>query len=170
MTLLEVLLALALLSALTVASVSWSTSAARASAVHGSRASWQSGAAQVFEQIDRMLIAEDHSLLRNGRDRWRVATENGDLLIRTRTVVAADDAVKVGTATRFALRDRVLTIESLDETDAVMSTRPLLGELSSFSATSEQLESHDYLMTVRCVHESGRTLEHSWLLAREDVR
>jgi|GEM_PF-1946830 len=170
MTLVEVLLALALLSALTVASVSWTTSAVRASALHGSRASWEAGAAHVLDLLDGMLLAEDHRLRRNGHDRWRIATENGDLLLRTRTVVVADGLTEVSTTARLSLRDRVLTIEYLDEADAVLTVRPLLGELGSFATELEELETREYVMTVRLTHENGRVVSRVWRLRREDVR
>lgn len=170
MTLGEVLFALALLSALTVASVSWTTSTVRASALHGSRASWEAGAAHILDLIDGMLLAEDHGLRRNGHDRWRIATENGDLLLRTRTGVVADGLTEVSTTARLSLRDRVLTIEYLDEADAVLTVRPMLGELGSFAAEFEELETREYAMTVRLTHENGRVLTRAWRLAREDVR
>lgn len=170
MTLIEVLLALALLSALTVASVSWTTSAVRAAALHGSRASWETGAGHVLDLIEGMLLVEDHRLRRNGHDRWRIATENRDLLLRSRTVVVADGRTGVSTTARLSLRDRVLTIEYLDETDAVLSVRPLLGELGLFVAEFQELDTREYVMTVRLTHENGRDLARAWRLRREDVR
>ncbi|QKK07543.1 MAG: prepilin-type N-terminal cleavage/methylation domain-containing protein [Planctomycetota bacterium] len=170
MTLVELLLALALLSALTVASVSWTTSTVRASALHGSRAVWEAGASHILDLIGGMLLLEDHQLRQNDRDRWRIATENGDLLLRARTVVVADGPTRVSTTARLSLRDRVLTIEYLDEADAVLSVRPLLGELSSFAAEFEELETREYVMTVRLTHQNGRVLSRVWRLTREDVR
>lgn len=170
MTLVEVLLALALLSVLTAASVSWTTSTVRASALHGSRASWEAGATHILDLIGGMLLVEDHQLRRNDRDRWRIATENGGLLLRARTVVVADGPTRVSTTARLSLQDRVLTIEYLDEADAVLSVRPLLGELGLFVAEFEELESREYVMTVRLTHENGRVLARAWRLGREDVR
>ncbi|QKK07501.1 MAG: prepilin-type N-terminal cleavage/methylation domain-containing protein [Planctomycetota bacterium] len=170
MTLVEVLLALALLSALTVASVSWTTSTVRASALHGSRASWEAGATHILDLIDNMLLVDDHRLRRNGHDRWRIATENGDLLLRTRTVVVADGRTEVCSTDRLTLRDRVLTIEYLDQADAVLTVRPLLGELGSFAVEFEEQETREYVMTIRLIHENGRVLARAWRLAREDVR
>lgn len=170
MTLVEVLLALALLSALTVASVSWTTSTVRASAVHGSHASWDSGAARVLEQIDRMLLIEGQHLRESGRDRWRIAAENGGLLVRTRATIAAIGSVRVCATARLLIEGRVLTIEYLDGAGAVLATRPLLGEVRALAAEFEPLEDPDHRVTVRLTHRDGRIVERTWQMAQEDVR
>lgn len=170
MTLVELLLALALLSALTVASVSWTTSTVRASALHGSRASWESGAARVLEQIDRMLLVEDQYLRESGRDRWRIAVENGGLLVRTRATVSAGGSVRVCATARLLIEGRVLTIEYLDGAGIVLATRPLLGEVRALAAEFEPLEDLGHRVAVRLTHQDGGIVERTWRVAREDVR
>ncbi|MFG0259457.1 MAG: prepilin-type N-terminal cleavage/methylation domain-containing protein [Phycisphaerales bacterium JB041] len=170
MTLIEVLASLALLSALAVASVSWTTSIVRTAASHGSRASWETGATQVIDLIDRMLLAEDHRLLRGTGDRWLIAAGGDRLLLRTRAVTDSRGRTEIAAAAELRLEGGTLTVAFLNLSGTVLSTRPLLGELGDFAVGSEQSQDKGPRLTVRLIHTSGHTVARTWRPDREVQR
>lgn len=170
MTLIEVLMSLALLSALMLTCVSWTSSMVRSSALHGSQASWNSGAERALDLVDQLLMTEDHQLNSSNRDRWRLVAENGDLLIRSRALVRTNDDAQVCVSAKLLIQGQQLLIEYLDDANQVASTRPLLDELGSVTTELELLEDRTYRLIVRLVHEHGRVCERTWRVAKDDVR
>lgn len=87
MTLLETVLALALLGGLAVASVAWTTSAVSSSRRLGDRANWESAAQATLRLIERDLATGDapaRTTDRSGRPTW-LQTDKDSLRIRVRT-------------------------------------------------------------------------------------
>lgn len=167
MTMVELLLALALLSGLTIACVGWTTAMTRAAA-RGDGA-WAIGAERTLALVDEMLRTEDVGL-RDRRNR-RVETGAGSVLLRGRRVVedAAGRTVAAG-ALRLEAEAGILRADSLDEQGAVAVSRPLLDGVDEFVVRSEELEDRRVLVTVRLVPRVGAPVERRWRLAEEDVR
>jgi len=168
MTMVELLLALALLSGLTVACVSWTTATSRVLAVEGGRAAWRSAAERALDLVDEALDGEDVTL--RGRERWRVAVEDGSIIVRTREAVTAGDGhATVCTAVRLRAAGGALHADWLDDKGLVVA-RPLLGEVAAFEVDAQELENRRVLLTLRLVHGAGAAVERQRRLAREDWR
>ncbi|MBK7406245.1 MAG: hypothetical protein IPJ41_16975 [Phycisphaerales bacterium] len=167
MTMVELLLALALLSGLTIACVGWTTAMTRAAAMGDG--AWGVGAERTLSLVDEVLRTEDTGLA-EGRDR-RVEIGAGSILLRGRRVVAdAAGRPVVSCALRLETRDGGLRAHWLDGSGMVAESRPLLDGVEAFEARKEDLEDGRVLLTLRLVARSGAPVERRWRLAREEVR
>jgi len=169
MTMVELLLALALLSGLMLACVSWTTAASRALATEGGRASWRAAAERAVELVDETLAVEDAGLRARGDRGPRVALGDMSIDVRTRAAVMADRPA-VAAAMRLRLTDGVLRADWLDAEGRVLASRPLLGEVAALEVDTQELEDRRVLLTLRLVHSAGASVERAWHLSREDIR
>lgn len=172
MTMVELLLALALLSGLALACVSWTTAASRALATEGGRVSWRVAAERSLDLIDEAFAVEDVSL-RTGGGRGdhgrRVEISDGSIIVRTRAAVSGDPPA-VAAAMRLRVTDGVLRAGWLDDEARELASRPLLGEVAALEVDTQELEGRRVLLTLRLVHGAGASVERAWRLAREDLR
>ena len=169
MTILELLLALALLSGLTLACVSWTTGSARALHQQGGDARWRTGAERALQLIDDAIRTEP--LPGTRRERWRIATTPDTVRIRTRTITEADTGI--GTAcgmVRIRLHAEQLQLAYLDSDERPIAARPLLGATMSIQTDTTPTEDNDYEFTVRLRSTRGTVLERSWRITREQLR
>jgi Tfp pilus assembly protein PilE len=178
MTILELLLALALLSGLTIACVSWTTAATRALTDQGGDAAWTQGAQATLAFIDDAIATEDRSGGR-ARETWRVAVEGQRLTLRSRQVVATDSGTPALAETvELSAESGSLVATYRDAGGRRLAQRPLLGgalggELvgaPSLGITVTELEGAraQVLVTLR----GGRTghAERAWTLERGELR
>ena len=172
MTLVELLLAFALLSGLTLACVAWTTAAARALATEGGRVSWRAAAERSVELVNEALAIEDAGLHTGGgrEDLWRrVEIGDGTILVRTRVTVSSDRPA-VAAAMRLRVTNGVLRAEWLDDEEREIVSRPLLGEVAAVTVDSHELEDGRVVLTVRLVHTAGASVQRAWRLSQEDAR
>lgn len=169
MTILELLLALVLLSGLTIACVSWTTGSARALHQQGGDARWRAGAENALQLIDDALRTEP--LPGDRRERWRIATTPDALQIRTRAVAGAGTGeVTACGMMRIRLHDEKLQLVYLDTDERPIAARPLLGATKSILSDTTPTEDNDYELTVRLRSTRGGVLERSWRITREQLR
>lgn len=172
MTMVELLLALALLSGLALACVSWTAAASRSLATEGGRASWRAAAERSLNLVDEAFAVEDTSLRTGGGrgDRGRrVEIGDGSIAVRTRAAVPGDRPA-VAAAMRLRATDGVLRADWLDDEGRELASRPLLGEVAVLEVDTQELEDRRVLLTLRLVHEADGLIERTWRLSREDVR
>lgn len=172
MTMFELLLALALLSGLALACVSWTTAASRALATEGGRASWRVAAERSLDLVDDAFAVEDVGLRTGGgrRERGpRVEIGDGWVTVGTRATVPGDKPA-VAVAVRLRVTDGVLRADWLDDEGRELASRPLLGEVAALEVDTQELEDRRVLLTLRLVHDAGASVERAWRLSREDLR
>ncbi|MCC7389844.1 MAG: hypothetical protein IT431_13875 [Phycisphaerales bacterium] len=182
MTILELLLALALLSGLTIACVSWTTAATRALSDQGGSAAWTQGARATLAFIDDAIATEDRSGGR-ARETWRVAVEGQRLTLRSRQVVATDSGTPALAETvELSAESGSLVATYRDAGGRRLAQRPLLGGVLggalggelvgvlSLDITVTELEGARarVLVTLRD-GRSGRA-ERAWTLERGELR
>ncbi|MDQ7012452.1 MAG: prepilin-type N-terminal cleavage/methylation domain-containing protein [Planctomycetota bacterium] len=175
MTMVELLLALALLSALMVAGVSWTTMSTRTLAEYGTSSTWSVAAEQALGWIDEALVTEDSSTTRSRRERWRISTEDGSLTLRTRhihTPFVGEGAQHpvLCPLVNIVVRDDRLHATFFDVESRVVAERLLLGGLRSMDIVTTELEQRSVLVTVRLVSVRGASVARSWQLRREEIR
>jgi len=171
MTIVELLLALALLSGLVFASVSWTTATARTHAVEGGRASWEAGAARALDVLDDAVFVEDRRLQGNGRERWRVDATADSISVRTRELVTAPNGtLLVSSRLRVLVTRGNLYAVYLDDNDRELLTRPLLGETESLEVSIIELDRRELEITVTLLGVHGASAVRSWRLPKEAVR
>jgi len=172
MTMVELLLALALLSGLALACVSWTTAASRALASEGGRASWRVAAERSLDLVDEAFAVDD-ARLRTGGGRGergpRVEIGDGWITAGSRAAVPGDKPA-VAVAMRLRVADSVLRADWLDEEGREIAARPLLGDVAALEVDTHELEDRRVLLTLRLVHHASAPAERSWRLSREDVR
>ncbi len=160
MTILELLLALALLGALCSLLTSWLVTVSRLSAEHGPRLEWRSAAMRVLDGIgDDLACGDFEAAARNAKAKPRVEVlEPARLRIRTRSTLtqSPDNAGSGIHEYRF---DR--TAETLAVT--ITSTRRLTSEtdrqlLGSVADWRIQLDEQQHILTVMLVSRHGDTL------------
>lgn len=172
MTIVELLLALALLSGLALACVSWTTAASRTLATEGGRASWHAAAERSLDLVDEAFAVEDARLRTDGSrgdHSRRVEIRDSWITVGTRAAIPGDKPA-VAAAMRLRVADGVLRADWLDEEGRELASRPLLGEVAALQADTQELEDRRVLLTLRLVHHAGALAERTWRLSREDVR
>jgi prepilin-type N-terminal cleavage/methylation domain-containing protein len=172
MTMVELLLALALLSGLALACVSWTAAASRSLATEGGRASWRAAAERSLNLVDEAFAVEDVRLRTGGGRRARgprVEIGNGRLTVGTRAAVQGDKPAAAA-AMRMRVADGVLHADWLDDEGRELASRPLLGEVAALEVDTEELEDRRVLLTIRLVHDADASVERAWRLSREDLR
>lgn len=163
MTMIELLLALALLAGLTLACVSWTSMSSRVLASEGGRASWRAAAERSLDAFDRALTIEDRALDGRARERWRVRIDGGSITAKTRSVILGlGGEVAVSGAVRLRVVNGVLNAEYLDEHGRTALSRALVGEVGSLDLVVQEQEGRTARVTVRLVHLAGETVERSW--------
>ncbi|MFG0243493.1 MAG: prepilin-type N-terminal cleavage/methylation domain-containing protein [Phycisphaerales bacterium JB054] len=172
MTMVELLLALALLSGLALACVSWTTAASRALATEGGRASWHAAAERSLDLVDEAFVVEDVRLRTGGGRRVRgprVEMGDGWITVGTRAAVPGDKPL-VAAAIQLRVADGVLRADWLDHEGRELASRPLLGEVAALEVDTQELEDRRVLLTLRLMHGAGASVERAWRLPREDLR
>ncbi|MFG0243481.1 MAG: prepilin-type N-terminal cleavage/methylation domain-containing protein [Phycisphaerales bacterium JB054] len=172
MTMVELLLALALLSGLALACVSWTATASRALATEGGRASWRAAAERSLDLVDGAFAVEDVGLRTGGgrRERGpRVEIGDGWITVGTRAAVPGDKPL-VAVAIQLRVADGVLRAAWLDHEGRELASRPLLGDITALDVASQELEDRRVLLTLRLVHRAGASVERTWRLPRGDLR
>lgn len=169
MTMVELLLALALLSGLALACVSWTTAASRALTTEGGRISWRVAAERSLDFVDEAFAVEDVRLRMHGGRGRRVEIGDGSITVGTRDAVPGDEPA-VAVAIRLRVADGVLRADWLDEEGSALTTRPLIGEVAALEVDTQELEDRRVLLTLRFVHHARGSVERVWRLSREDVR
>lgn len=170
LTLVETLLALALVSALMVACVSWATTLARAQSAEGGPISWRAAAERTLDVVDRAITVDD-AAPPGGSGHWRVACEPGVLTLRTRAVLDGDDGRPLVCDTaRVTCTDDTLRIAYAGGDGPGIAPRPMLGEVSVFDVSAVEIDERTIGLRVRLAHSSGETVERSWRFRKGDVR
>ncbi len=172
MTMVELLLALALLSGLALACVSWTTAAARALATEGGRASWRAAAERSLDLVDEAFAVEDVRM-RSGEGRRecgpRVESGDGSITVGTRAAVSGVRPA-VAASMRLHVTGGVLRADWLDGEGRALASRPLLDEVAALEVDTQELEDRRVLLTLRLVHNAVASVERAWRLSREDLR
>lgn len=162
MTMVELLLALALLSALALACVTWTSTTARVLASEGGRVSWRAAAERSLDLLEHALAVEDRSLAATRK----VRVESRSITVRTRAAVAgAGGEPALCSAVRLRADHGVLRADYLDANEQTALARPLLGEVGSLEVRAADLGGGGTLLTVRIMHEAGDEAERSWRFA-----
>jgi len=172
MTMVELLLALALLSGLALACVSWTTAASRALAIEGGRASWRVAAERSLDLVDEAFAVEDARLRTGGgrrERRPRVEIGDGSITVGTRAAIPGDEPA-VAIAVRMRVANDVLRANWLDDEGTELASRPLLGDVAALEVDTQESEDRRVLLTLRLVHPAGASVEREWRLPREDLR
>jgi len=161
MTLVELLLALALLSSLMIMCLSWTTTATRVLGAEGGASAWRAAAERSLDLLQHFLLVEDASLHPRGSSRVDASSESVD--VRTRRVVRGETgAFTVCSTARFRVERRTLVLELLDEERSV-STRALLGTVARFEV---RVVDSDDTKTVSALveNDTGEWVERAWSL------
>lgn len=171
MTMVELLLALALLSGLALACVSWTTTASRALATEGGRASWRAAAERSLDLVDEAFAVEDARLSTGGQSGRgpRVETGDGWITVGTRATVPGDEPA-IAIAVRMRVANGVLQAEWLDDEGTELASRPLLGDVAALEVDTQELEGRRVLLILQLVHHAGASVEREWRLPRENLR
>ncbi len=163
LTMLELLLALSLLSAILLATASWTQVAARASADATYPVRWQAAAEAVFQLIHDDLVTGDFPDTQRGRSiqNARVAVVNGALRIRTRAVGHTGDVT--GRAIHRYAFDALSRQLRLDQRTATggRSSRPLLDRVQEWQCLVDEEQN---LLTVTITSTEESVIARSYLL------
>lgn len=156
MTLVELLVALGLLSVVALGVSSWIATTARAQLTVGERVRFETAARVVLERIYENVVCGDYP---PDQERERVVIEHESLVIETRLV--GDD--NGGQATRtYSHNERAGTIDVRITSAQGTQTRSLLGDVASFVCAIESGEGsdvqHDRVLTITITSRSGRHL------------
>lgn len=170
MTLLEVLLALALLAGVALACFSWSGFAARVVAERGGQAAWRRGAEGALGYVGDLLAAEWDPGGRE-RDRWRVAVGRDRLTVRGAGVVVGTSggAVRCDSVV-LSVIDGTLFAGYRDRAGAALGRRPLLGRVSGLGVAVDETGADRVGVVVTIHGPLGEAAERTWVLAGEEVR
>ncbi len=170
MTILELLLALALLSGLAIACISWTTAATRALTDQGGNAAWTQGAQATLAYIDDAIATEDRSTGRT-RETWRVAAGPQRLTLRSRQVVATDSGAPVLAETvELSAVGGSLVATYRDAEGRKLAQRPLLGQVPSLHVTVTETDSTRSQVLVTLHGQQGGHAERAWTLERGELR
>lgn len=152
MTLVELLVALGLLSVVALGASSWIATTAQAQRTVGERVRFETAAQAVLERIYEDAMSGD---VQPDEERERVVIENESLVIQTRLVG--------GQTTRtysYNERDETVTVQITSAQRTRM--RSLLGDVASFECAIESSDhsdnGNDRVLTVTITSRSGRQL------------
>lgn len=142
LTLLELLLSLALLSSVTLASVGWTTTSVDASREIDARARWETAARATLEIIAQDLAAGDRSRRRIDGERnptW-ITSEGSSLAVVVRAAPFSEDVLAIYTLNQGASQ---LSRSQPSQSRTSENDRLLLGDVAAFEAhlTPASLES-----------------------------
>ncbi|MCC6910309.1 MAG: prepilin-type N-terminal cleavage/methylation domain-containing protein [Phycisphaerales bacterium] len=160
MTILELLLALALLGVLCSLLTSWLVTVARLSAERGPRLEWRSAAMRVLDGIgDDLACGDFEATARNAKLRPRVeAQEPARLRIRTRST-STQSPDNAGPGIHEYRFDRTAQSLAVAITSTARSTSPVNRQLLSGVADWQvQLDEEDRVLSVTIVSRHGDTL------------
>lgn len=174
MTILELLLALALLSGLAIACISWATAATRALTDQGGDAAWTQGARATLAYLDDAIATEDRS---GGRARatWRAAAEAHRLTLRSRQVVATDSgAPALAETVELSADAGSLVATYRDAEGRKLAQRPLLGGvlvgMPGLDITVTEIDRTRSRVLVTLRGERGGRAERAWTFERGELR
>ncbi len=159
MTILELLLALALLGVLCALLTSWLVTVSRLSAEHGPRMEWRSAAARVLDGIADDLTCADFEIAdRRLKILPRVEVlEPSRLRIRTRSTTTQPPG-NPGPATHEFRFDRIAETVSVTITSTSRSTSPEVRRLlSSVADWQVELDEEQRVLSVTIVSHQGDT-------------
>lgn len=170
MTILELLLALALLGGLTIACVAWTTTATRSLTEQGGSAAWRRGAEASLDYLGDLIAASDARDTRS-RDPWRVRTESARLTVHTRQVVAREPDTPVpAESVELALSGTSLVAIYRDSDGRELARRPLLGQVTGLEIAVTEISKTQSQLAVTLRGELGGRAERSWAFAAREVQ
>jgi type II secretory pathway component PulJ len=152
MTLLEVVLALALLAGVAFAATSWTTLTARAADQLADESAWSLAAASVFG-----LIGEDISCCDPLHDGERVEIDGGSLSIRTRD--GQGPAIHV-----ISQRDDRLVLVRIAHASQPHVESLLLDRVARFEVSSDETPDGRMLLTALIQRDDGVVIQKRWVV------
>lgn len=163
LTMVETLVALALLSALLMALAAWTQVTARATTEQEAPLRWLAGAEAVLALIEDDLACGDFPRKPRRREEQReprVTAAEGSLTIRTRT---SDPGAAPGPSTHVYRHERSESRLDVQQTDAQRqnSVRPLLDGVAAWQCVVNEKEK---TVEVTIVGEDAATLTRRWSL------
>ena len=159
LTMIEVLVALGLLSALMLTVTSWIQSTARASTL-AEPMRWRVAAEAILQLIHDDLITGDFESEQKRNQQLRVMVENGSLRIRTRTVQGGSETGS--TIHRYRFDTLTSELGTTNEPERGRhTTRLLLDDVNSFDC---RIDEEPALLTVSVTSSAGQSIQRSYLL------
>ncbi len=159
LTMIEVLVALGLLSALMLTVTSWIQTTVRASTL-AEPMRWRVAAEAVLQLIHDDLMTGDFEAEQERNQQSRVMVENGSLRIRTRAVQGGDETGP--TIHRYELDTLTSELGRTNEPKRGRhTTRLLLDDVASFNC---RLDEERTILTVSITSGSGQSIQRSYLL------
>ncbi len=163
MTLIETLVSLALLSAVAVACMGWTSTAARLGSGPHRDAAWRL-------EAERALALIDEDLLRTGDSQAAVHVRDDVLVTPTRRLVSGRRGMRVVTTARYKVDDEHLVVEWLDEDGDLASTRFLVAARALELVREQPTEGAPEWVRVRLVEMGGASVERAFPVREENVR
>lgn len=160
LTMVETLVALALLSALLMAVASWTQVTARATTAHEAPLRWRAGADAVLALIEDDLACGDFEKEKDRSRNPRVTAAAGSLSIRTRTSDSGSPPGPTTRVYRYERSERRLDVQQADA-EVQNAVRPLLDAVADWQCVVNE---KDGLVEVTIVAEDGATLTRRWSL------
>lgn len=168
MTMVEVLLALALLSMLAVAAAAWTAGATRSMMVCGDGVRWRVAAEECLAYMHETILAFERPTRRDRRG-GRVQVGTSCVRVDARQIVPSGGG-PVADATEFAFDAGWLTATYLDTGERELSRRPLLGALDGVEVELSELDVTLTLLRVTIIGRNGARVEREWVLPTEVIR
>ncbi|MCC7389644.1 MAG: hypothetical protein IT431_12845 [Phycisphaerales bacterium] len=170
MTILELLLALALLGGLTIACVTWTTSAMRALTAQGGDAAWRLAAEESLAYLDDLFRTDAPAAQRVRADR-RVRVEGSSIRVRSRQPLHTEpEGPRVSESVEISLAEGVLVAAFLDAEQRFLAQRPLLGGTRALEVRISEIDTGSSRVEVALTSLRGTLALRSWRLASEDLR
>jgi prepilin-type N-terminal cleavage/methylation domain-containing protein len=165
-TLIEVLVALSMLTLILIVSVSWMTSILKKQSTMSSDANWRRASSRLLETIEHDILTVDQLVIGSQRGVPRIEVLEGSIRIRSR-----DDS-GIGTFVYALNSQSGELIRHRANERAGFDTVPVLGSVQTFNCSIEgpTADRVTPVLSVALISDTGLQVSRTITLRREDVQ